>query len=117
MPRGSGSRQFNTTRAGIHADGLLKDAEVYTIFDTRKILGRSPSVMIGKASGLAGIAYWINENYQLTANEALDKKSDLVVALKDWIDREYEDGRQTTLSTAELETKIEELSGGKFRRL
>ncbi|MBR6890690.1 MAG: 2-isopropylmalate synthase, partial [Clostridia bacterium] len=110
-------RQFNTTRAGIHADGLLKDAEVYTIFDTRKILGRSPSVMIGKASGLAGIAYWINENYQLTAAEALDKKDPLVVALKDWIDEEYVEGRQTTLSTAELETKIEELSGGRFRRL
>ena len=110
-------RQFNTTRAGIHADGLLKDAEVYTIFDTRKILGRAPAVMIGKSSGLAGIAYWINENYQLSANEAVDKKSDLVVALKQWIDTEYEDGRQTTLSNTELETKIEELSGGKYRRL
>ena len=110
-------RQFNTTRAGIHADGLLKDAEVYTIFDTRKILNRAPAVMIGKASGLAGIAYWINENYQLAGDEAVDKKSELVVALKQWIDREYEDGRQTTLSNAELEQKIEELSGGKYRRL
>jgi isopropylmalate/homocitrate/citramalate synthase len=110
-------RQFNTTRAGIHADDLLKDAEVYTIFDTRKILGRAPAVMIGKASGLAGIAYWINENYQLAGGEAVDKKDPLVVALKQWIDGEYEDGRQTTLSTAELETKIEELSAGRFHRL
>ena len=110
-------RQFNTTRAGIHADGLLKDAEVYTIFDTRKILNRAPAVMIGKASGLAGIAYWINENYQLSGGEAVDKKSDLVTALKAWIDEEYAGGRQTALSTAELETKIEALSGGRFRRL
>ena len=110
-------RQFNTTRAGIHADGLLKDAEVYTIFDTRKILGRSPSVLIGKASGLAGIAYWINENYRLEADEAVDKKDDLVNAVKQWIDEEYADGRQTTLSNEELETKIEELSGGRLRRL
>ena len=110
-------RQFNTTRAGIHADGLLKDAEVYTIFNTRKILGLSPAVMIGKASGLAGIAYWINENYQLSGDEAVDKRSDLVIALKDWIDAEYVGGRQTTLSNAELETKIEELSGGRLRRL
>ena len=110
-------RQFNTTRAGIHADGLLKDAEVYTIFNTRKILGRAPAVMIGKASGLAGIAYWINENYQLVGEAAVDKKSDLVQTLKRWIDEEYEGGRQTTLSTAELETKIEELSGGKYPRL
>ncbi|MBQ8108957.1 MAG: 2-isopropylmalate synthase [Clostridia bacterium] len=110
-------RQFNTTRAGIHADGLLKDAEVYTIFNTRKLLGRAPSVMIGKASGLAGIAYWINENYGLEGDQAVDKKSPLVVSLKEWIDAEYADGRQTTLSNAELETKIEALSGGKFHRL
>ena len=90
---------------------------MYTIFDTRKILGRSPSVMIGKTSGLAGIAYWINENYQLTGDECVDKKSGLVVALKAWIDAEYAYGRQTTLSTAELETKIEELSEGRFKRL
>ena len=110
-------RQFNTTRAGIHADGLLKDAEVYTIFNTNKILGRSPSVMIGKASGLAGIAYWINENYQLTGEAAVNKHSDLVETLKKWIDAEYEGGRQTPLSTAELETKIEELSNGALKRL
>ena len=110
-------RQFNTTRAGIHADGLLKDAEVYTIFDTRKILNRAPAVMIGKASGLAGIAYWINENYQLTGEAAVNKHSDLVETLKKWIDAEYEGGRQTTLSTAELETKIEELSNGALKRL
>ena len=110
-------RQFNTTRAGIHADGLLKDAEVYTIFDTRKILNRSPSVMIGKTSGLAGIAYWINENYQLAGADTVDKHSPLVTALKEWIDGEYVGGRQTTLSTAELETKIEELSGGALKRL
>ena len=110
-------RQFNTTRAGIHADGLLKDAEVYTIFNTRKILGRSPSVMIGKTSGLAGIAYWINDNYRLEGDEQVDKKSDLVTKLKTWIDEEYAGGRQTALSTDELETKIEVLSNGKFRRL
>ena len=110
-------RQFNTTRAGIHADGLLKDAEVYTIFNTRKLLGRSPSVMIGKASGLAGIAYWINENYGLEGDEAVDKHTPLVEALKHWIDAEYADGRQTALSTAELETRIEALSNGVLKRL
>ncbi len=108
-------RNFNVTRAGIHADGLLKDQEIYNIFDTETLLKRKPSVMIGKASGLAGIAYWINENYKLSAEAAVDKKSDLVVALKTWIDEEYADGRQTTLSTRELEDKILLLSGGKLR--
>ena len=110
-------RNFNVTRAGIHADGLLKDEEIYNIFDTKKILNRSASVMISKTSGLAGIAYWINENYRLTAGEAVDKRDPLVVSLKKWIDDEYEAGRQTSISTGELEEKIEELSGGRFCRL
>ena len=110
-------RNFNVTRAGIHADGLLKDEEIYNIFDTKKILNRSATVMLGKTSGLAGIAYWINENYRLSASEAIDKKDPLVIAVKEWIDAEYEEGRQTALSNSEIEEKIEELSGGRFHRL
>lgn len=107
-------KNFNVTRAGIHADGLLKDEEIYNIFNTKKILNRPASVLVGKASGLAGIAYWINNNYRLPDDKKIDKKDPLVVALKRWIDREYEDGRQTTLSDSELENKIKELSGGKL---
>jgi len=110
-------RNFNMTRAGIHADGLLKDEEIYNIFNTKKLLNRAPTVLIGKASGLAGIAYWINENYRLSAAEAVTKHEPLVEALKAWIDAEYEGGRQTTLSAVELERKIEELSNGRFRVL
>ncbi|MEE0840792.1 MAG: 2-isopropylmalate synthase [Acutalibacteraceae bacterium] len=110
-------RNFNVTRAGIHADGLLKDEEIYNIFNTEKILGRRPSVMLSKTSGLAGIAYWINENYRLTESEQVDKRDELVIKLKEWIDKEYEDGRQTSLSNGEIEEKIEEFSSGKLRRL
>jgi len=110
-------RNFNVTRAGIHADGLLKDEEIYNIFNTEKLLNRPASVSIGKTSGLAGIAYWINNNYRLSAQEALDKKDPLIIAMKEWIDLEYEDGRQTALSNIELETKIEELSNGRFKKL
>lgn len=46
----------------------------------------------------------------------VDKKSPVVIAIKEWIDREYEDGRQTTLSNSELEEKIEQLSDGKLKR-
>ncbi|MBQ3058027.1 MAG: 2-isopropylmalate synthase [Clostridia bacterium] len=110
-------RNFNVTRAGIHADGLLKDQEIYNIFDTEKILNRPATVTISKTSGLAGIAYWINTNYRLSGDDALDKKDPLIIKLKEWVDAEYEDGRQTALSNFELESKIEELSGGKFKRL
>ena len=110
-------RNFNMTKAGIHADGLLKDEEIYNIFNTRKLLNRKPTVQIGKTSGLAGIAYWINENYNLPESEAVSKRDPLVEQLKQWIDAEYEGGRQTTLSTHELEAKIEQLSGGKYKRV
>lgn len=107
-------RNFNVTRAGIHADGLMKDEEIYTIFDTKKLLNRPAAVQIGKSSGLAGIAYWINQTYGLTGEQALGKQDPLVLALKGWIDAEYEDGRVTMLSNTELEEKIEELAPGRF---
>ena len=107
-------KNFNVTRAGIHADGLLKDEEIYNIFNTEKILNRPASVSVSKTSGLAGIAYWINNNYNLKGEKSIDKKHPLVIALKEWVDREYEDGRQTALSDIELENKITELSGGEF---
>ena len=90
-------------------DGLM--------LDTEKLLGRRPTVMLGKNSGLAGIAYWINENYALPATAALDKKHPVVLRLKEWIDAEYRDGRQTALSPAEIEEKIEEFSDGALPRL
>ena len=110
-------RNFNVTRAGIHADGMMKDEEIYNIFNTKKLLNRPASVLIGPTSGLAGIAYWINENYQLTASEAVDKKSPLVLKMKEWVDAQFGAGRVASLSVNELETKIEELTEGRLHRL
>ena len=67
-------RNFNLTRAGIHADGIMKDPEIYNIFDTELILNRPPIVAISNTSGLAGIAVWINQYYGLKGAEAIDKK-------------------------------------------
>ncbi len=100
---------FNVTKAGIHADGLMKDEEIYNIFNTRKILGRSPGVAISNTSGLAGIAYWINDHYGLTGDDMVTKDSDLVKVVKEWVDEMYSDGRTTCLSNREMEDKIEEL--------
>lgn len=109
-------RNFNTTRAGIHADGLLKDEEIYNIFNTKKLLNRPAGVAVSKTSGLAGIAYWINENYGLEGVDALDKRDPLVAELKEWVDGEYAGGRVSALSNHELEAKLAELSGGRFMR-
>jgi len=107
-------RNFNVTRAGIHADGLLKDEEIYNIFNTEKLLDRPAAVAISKNSGLAGIAYWINQNYRLKGAEQLGKQDALVLLLKEWVDAQYEDGRTSSLSNEELEEKIAELSDGKL---
>lgn len=96
-------RNFNSTRAGIHADGLLKDEEIYNIFDTKKILDRPVSVMIGEHSGAAGIAHWMNTHFMIRGDKALDKRSELVEKMKAAIDAEYAEGRTTSFADSELE--------------
>jgi isopropylmalate/homocitrate/citramalate synthase len=107
-------KNFNSTRAGIHADGLMKDAEIYTIFDTKKLLNRPATVEISKTSGLAGLAYWINQNYSLPEDKMIAKNDPLVYKLKEWVDAQYETGRQTSISRKELEEKIEETAPRRF---
>lgn len=97
---------FNLTRAGIHADGLMKDAEIYNIFDTEKILGKPAAVAISNTSGLAGIAYWINQHYNLPKFREVTKRDELVIKMKDAIDKEYADGRTTLMGDAELEAIV-----------
>ena len=91
---------FNVTQAGIHADGLLKDEEIYNIFDTRKILKSAPSVSITSTSGLAGIAMWLTK--YLGLEEPVAKTDERVVKLKEWVDKQYANGRVTTIGKGEL---------------
>ena len=100
-------RNFNVTRAGIHADGMMKNEEIYNIFDTEKFLGRTPLVAVSNTSGTAGIAYWINAWYKLPEERRVDKSSPLVIKMKEWVDKEYEDGRVTVLTDNELVAKID----------
>ena len=95
-------KNFNVTRAGIHADGLLKNEEIYNIFDTDKFLNRPVLVAVSNTSGLAGIAHWINAYYKLKGDRAIDKNSPLVAKIKEWVDAEYESGRVTVLTDDEL---------------
>ena len=93
---------FNLTRAGVHADGLMKDTEIYNIFDTDKILNRPAEVAISGTSGAAGIAYWINKHYDLTGDREVAKHSDIVVKVKERVDNLYADGRLTLMGDDEL---------------
>jgi len=103
---------FNVTKAGIHADGLMKDEEIYNIFNTKKILNRAPGVSVSNTSGLAGIAYWMNEHYRLEGECQVNKNTPLVKQLKERVDLMYADGRTTSLSTDEMEAMVTELTKG-----
>ncbi len=96
-------RNFNVTRAGIHADGLLKNEEIYNIFDTAKILNRPAAVAVDSHSGLAGIAHWINGFFRLVGDECMDKHHPIVLAMKEKVDAEYAAGRNTVMGDEELE--------------
>ena len=93
---------FNVTRAGIHADGLLKNEEVYLPFDTKKILGSSPTVAITKTSGLAGIVFWINKHFNLSEEEKIQKNNPNLKAINDWVINQYLDERIIPISDEEL---------------
>lgn len=99
-------RAFNATKAGIHADGLLKDEEIYNIFNTTDILGRPPIVVIDAHSGLAGITAWANTYFMLDEDRKIDKRDPRIAKIKEWIDAEFEEGRTTVIGDLELEGQI-----------
>jgi isopropylmalate/homocitrate/citramalate synthase len=97
--------EFNTTRAGIHADGILKNEEIYNIFNTQKILNRPLTVTINDKSGTAGIAQWINAYFALADKERVDKRHPGVAKIYKWVKDEYAEGRTTDISSEEMERK------------
>lgn len=99
-------RDFNVTRAGIHADGLLKDEEIYNIFDTTKILGRAPRVAVDKTSGAAGVSWWINTYFNLPPSRRVDKKAMAVKMITEWVDAQYRQERTTSISDEEMLAQV-----------
>lgn len=94
---------FNVTRAGIHADGLVKNEEIYNIFDTKAILGRPIEIAITDKSGKAGIAHWVNRHFKLSPPDDVDKRHPGISRIYQHVVKEYEDGRVTSMSDDELE--------------
>jgi isopropylmalate/homocitrate/citramalate synthase len=94
---------FNATSAGIHADGILKNEEIYNIFNTAKILNRPISISVNDKSGLAGIAQWINSHFALTGKDKVEKTHPGVARINRWVSRQYEEGRTTSISDQEME--------------
>lgn len=99
-------RSFNSTRAGIHADGMLKDEEIYNVFNTAKLLNRPMCVSINNTSGLAGIAYWINQYYDLPQDKKIDKSHPIVTKVKAVVDQEYANERSSVMGDDELDNIV-----------
>ena len=96
---------FNKTRAGIHAGGLLADERIYNIFDTGALLDRPPEVAITDKSGADGVALWINNFLGLHDKDRLRKIS--MVKIMRWVDDQYNvHGRTTAISDEELTEQV-----------
>lgn len=101
-------KDFNTTRAGIHASGLRSDERIYNIMDTTKLLNRPPKVAITDKSGADGITHWVNEFFGLTGRDRVNKIK--IHKLARWVMDQYEkEGRLTAISDEEMENKTREL--------
>ena len=97
---------FNVTRAGVHADGLMKNEEVYNIFNTGLLLNRPPKVMISNTSGISGIVHWVNQHLGLVGDDMMDKHDPVIIAMKEWVDQQYEEGRVTSITDKELTEQL-----------
>ncbi len=103
-------KDFNVTRAGIHADGLLKNEEIYNCFDTDKLLNRPVGVAITDKAGAAGIKHWIEARYQIE----IPKHDRRIAKVKERIDSEYSADRVSAISEGEMFEWIREAFGGEL---
>jgi isopropylmalate/homocitrate/citramalate synthase len=94
---------FNVTSAGVHADGLLKNEEIYNIFDTARLLDRPLGITVNDRSGLAGVAYWVNTNLRRAGEAPLPKDDPRIVAIHREVMRQYASGRTTGFSPDEMQ--------------
>jgi citrate (Re)-synthase len=100
-------KDFNTTRAGIHAGGLRQGEQIYNIFDTTKLLGRSPRIAITDKSGVDGVAIWVNEYFGLSGEERINKIK--VHKVAQWVIDQYEiESRLSIITDEELEAMVKE---------
>ncbi|MDQ6772544.1 MAG: 2-isopropylmalate synthase [Candidatus Dormibacteraeota bacterium] len=94
-------QNFNVTRAGIHADGLIKDEEIYNPFDTTALLGRPPGVAVGERSGAAGLLLWLRAHRPDLAR-GLGKSDARLRAMQEQVDATFAAGRVTSLADDEV---------------
>lgn len=90
---------FNVTAAGIHADGLIKNEEIYNIFNTAKVLKRPMGVSVTDKSGVAGVAFWVDQQLQ---GQRVDKRHPGILRMYQWVEEQYANRRTTSISQEEM---------------
>ena len=93
---------FNTTRAGVHADGLLKNEEIYNVFNTEKLLNRPVVLALTDKSGVAGIVLWVKSRIGEGRRTPLTKDHPGVRRIYEWLMAEYDQGRATGILDREM---------------
>ena len=99
-------RGFNTTSAGVHADGLLKNEEIYNVFNTEKLLRRPVKLAINDKSGMAGIVLWVRHTIGEGGKSPLQKDHPGVKKIYEWMSAQYENGRVAQISDAEIREQV-----------
>jgi isopropylmalate/homocitrate/citramalate synthase len=92
------------TRAGVHADGVLKNERVYSAFNPQKLLNRPFEVAVTDKSGLAGVACWVQLYLKHCGmhTSSVDKTHRGIKEMHQWVAKQYESGRTTAISDREL---------------
>ncbi|MEK6621142.1 MAG: 2-isopropylmalate synthase, partial [Planctomycetota bacterium] len=72
------------------------------IFDTKKLLNRPIGVSVTDKSGVAGIAQWLSIFFGLKGNDQVPKNHEGVIKIKEWVDKQYNEGRIISISDDEM---------------
>ena len=94
-----------------------KDEEIYNIFDTKKILKRPLHVSINNTSGLAGIAYWLNDYFELKDEHRIDKNHPIIAKIKEIVDKEFAEGRSSVFGDDEIVNIIRSIDKDFYKKL
>jgi len=100
-------KNFNVTRAGVHADGLIKNPEIYTSFDYDLVLGKTLKSVVGRYSGASGVAWRVNDLLGFQKKDWLSKEHPGIMLIHEEVSNQYSMGRITAFSDAEIERLVE----------
>ncbi|HBL36717.1 MAG TPA: 2-isopropylmalate synthase, partial [Firmicutes bacterium] len=74
-------------------------------------------VAVNQSSGGAGISFWVNQYFELKGDQRIEKKDPAIQKLKEWVDREYAEGRNTVIGDEELISAMQQETPDLWQKL